>query len=64
MIFQETESVELKRVLNDGFERALVAFLNTLNGTIYIGVEDSGAVVGVKNLDETLQKIADIAKCK
>ena len=60
MIFQETESVELKRILNDGFERALVAFLNTLNGTIYIGVEDNGAVVGVKNIDETLQKIADI----
>lgn len=29
MIFQETETVELKRVLNDGVERAIVAFLNT-----------------------------------
>ena len=60
MIFQETESVELKRVLNDGFEKALVAFLNTMNGIIYVGVEDDGTVIGVPNLDETLQKIADI----
>ena len=55
MIFQETESVELKRVLNDGFEKALVAFLNTMNGIIYVGVEDDGTVIGVSNLDETLQ---------
>lgn len=60
MKFQETESIELKRVLNDGFEKALVAFLNTMDGTIYIGVEDDGSVVGISNLDDVLQKIGDI----
>ena len=60
MVFRETESVELKRLLNDGFEKALVAFLNTSGGTIYVGVEDDGTAVGVMNLDETLQKIGDI----
>ena len=28
MKFQETETVELKRILNDTFEKTLVAFLN------------------------------------
>ena len=60
MKFQETETVELKRVLNDTFEKALVAFLNTTDGVIYIGVEDDGNVVGVNNLDDTLKRIADI----
>ncbi|MCD8373210.1 MAG: putative DNA binding domain-containing protein [Clostridia bacterium] len=50
----------MKRVLNDGFEKSLVAFLNTKAGTIYIGVEDDGSVTGVENTDEVLKRIADI----
>ena len=60
MIFRETENTELKRILNDTFEKALVAFLNTTDGTIYIGVEDDGRVIGVDKLDDTLKRIADI----
>jgi predicted HTH transcriptional regulator len=60
MIFQETENVELKRILNDTFEKALNAFLNTTDGTIYIGVNDDGSIIGVDNLDDTLKKISDI----
>lgn len=58
MKFCETETTELKRVLNDSVEKALNAFLNTMNGIIYIGVEDDGSVIGVDNVDETLKKIA------
>ena len=60
MIFRETETVELKRILNDSFEKEVVAFLNTHDGTIYIGVENNGAIIGVEKLDETLKKIGDI----
>ena len=60
MKFQETETVELKRILNDSCERAIVAFLNTMDGVIYIGVDDDGGIIGVEKLDETLKKIADI----
>ena len=60
MIFRETESVELKRTLTEKIERALVAFLNTQGGSIYIGVEDNGKAVGVDKLDETLKDVADI----
>ena len=60
MVFQETEKTELKRILNDSFVKEVVAFLNTMDGTIYIGVEDDGTAVGVNNLDEVLRNVADI----
>ena len=60
MYFQETERIELKRVLNDTLQREIVAFLNTFDGVIYIGVDDDGTPLGVDNLDEVQKKIADI----
>lgn len=60
MGYIETEKVELKRILNDTFEKEVVAFLNTDGGTIYIGVEDNGTVVGVKNTDKLLKEISDV----
>ncbi len=60
MIFQETENVELKRILNDTLPKEIVAFLNSYNGVIYIGVENDGTIVGVNNLDEEQKKIADV----
>ena len=60
MTYIETEKVELKRVLNETFEKEVVAFLNTHDGVIYIGVEDNGEVCGVDKVDEAMKKIADI----
>ena len=60
MKFQETESVELKRELNESVTKEIVAFLSTHDGVIYIGVEDDGTVCGVKNLDDVQKRIADI----
>ena len=60
MLFQETEKTELKKVLNDSLQKELVAFLNSFDWTIYIGVDDDGIVVGVDNLDDTQKRIADI----
>lgn len=48
MIFQETETSELKRVLNDTLPKEIDAFLNSFDGNIYIGVEDDGTVIGLK----------------
>ncbi len=60
MKFVETESIELKERLNDSFTREVVSFLNTHNGTIYIGVTDKGEVIGVDNVDKTLRLISNI----
>lgn len=62
MKFEETHNVELKSVLNDSVEKEIVAFLNTNNGTIYIGVLNDGDIIGIKSdkLDEVMKKISDV----
>ncbi len=62
MKFQESESIELKRALNKDFAKEVVAFLNTRNGTIYIGVDDNGDVLGVSNVNKTMREIRDIIR--
>lgn len=62
MEFHETESIELKRTLNKDFAKEVVAFLNTRNGTIYVGVDDNGNVVGISNVDKTMREIKDIIR--
>ena len=37
-MYQETTNVELKRELTDTIKNEIVAFLNTINGKILIGV--------------------------
>ena len=60
MLFQETERTELKKILNDTLQKEIVAFLNSFDGAIYIGVDDDGTVIGVDNIDDTQKRIADI----
>ena len=60
MIFQETEETELKKIYSDTLPKEIVAFLNTAGGTIYIGVNNDGVVLGVNDLDEIQKKIANI----
>lgn len=60
MKYVETEKVELKRNLNEYFEKEVVSFLNTHDGIIYIGVEDDGTICGVDKVDEIMKKIADV----
>ena len=59
MLFHEDEKTELKRILNDAFEKEVEAFLNTLGGQILIGIEDNGTVCGVENADQVALSIAD-----
>ena len=59
MLFREDEKTELKRILNDAFEKEVDAFLNTLGGQILIGIEDNGTVCGVENADQVALSIAD-----
>ena len=47
MKYEESDRVELKRVMIKDLDKEIIAFLNTHGGTIYIGVDDDGNVVGV-----------------
>ena len=60
MHYEENEAVELKSNITDEVKAEIVAFLNSnLNGTIFIGVDDSGKTLSLsqKELDKIDSKI-------
>ena len=53
MIFKEDQHTELKENQKSGtIVNKIVAFLNTCDGKIYIGVKDDGTVVGIGDIDK------------
>ena len=62
MEYEESDKVELKREMIKDLDKEIIAFLNAHGGTIYIGVEDNGNVIGVQqNLrDEYDERISAI----
>lgn len=59
MSYEESQFVELKRELNDKLEKEAVAFLNNREGgTVYIGIDDDGEVVGVEDVDAVQLQVA------
>lgn len=60
MIFQETETIELKRIVVDDLKKEIIAFANCHGGKIYIGVNDDGTVCGLDNLDESALQISNM----
>jgi predicted HTH transcriptional regulator len=60
---RESSRIEYKRQLNGNFEKEAVAFLNSREGgVIYIGIEDSGELYGVLDVDDVQIKIKDRLK--
>lgn len=57
MKLQEGTSVELKEIFIPEIKKEVVAFANTNDGIIYIGVNDSGEILGVSNPDATLEQV-------
>ena len=51
MLFQESETVELKEVIVDDIKKEIIAFANCDGGKLYIGVQDDGTVVGLDDPD-------------
>ena len=59
MKLYESETVELKEIYTPDFKKEIVAFANTNGGTIYIGVQDNGEIVGLDNADFVIQQISN-----
>ena len=59
MKFYESESIELKKELTNDLEFEVVSFLNSHSGTIYIGVNNDGEIIGINEYDKIELKIAD-----
>lgn len=62
MQFQETETVELKAIIQDDIKKEIIAFANCDGGTIYVGVNDDGTVVGVEHADECALRISNMVR--
>jgi len=59
---KEDQHTEFKRLWKDEFLRELCAFANSQGGTLYIGVEDDGTIVGVKDAKSLLQDMPNKIK--
>jgi ATP-dependent DNA helicase RecG len=59
MKLYESETVELKEIYTPDLKKEIVAFANTNGGTIYIGVQSTGEIVGLDNADFVMQQISN-----
>lgn len=55
----ETENIEFKLQVTDEVYKEVIAFANTDGGTIYIGIDNNGNVVGIDDADETFTRITN-----
>ena len=62
MLYKENHIVELKREYVPEIKKEVVAFANTEGGTIYIGVDDNGEIVGVENPEKVLLQIVNMLR--
>lgn len=63
-MMKEDQHTEFKRLWKDEFLREVCAFANAVGGTLYVGVEDDGTVVGVNNVSYLLENLPNKIKDK
>lgn len=61
-MYIEDQKTELKVELTKDIKKEIVAFANTNDGTIYIGIDDSGNVIGLKNADKDLESLSGMIR--
>lgn len=59
MTLFESEKVEFKLQVTDDLYKEVIAFANANGGTIYVGIDDDGNVVGVNDIDEVSNRITN-----
>lgn len=62
MKFIESMTMELKKQVVDDIRKTVIAFANTNSGTIYVGIEDDGKVVGVQNVDGEMLRLSNMIR--
>ncbi|MBE5977996.1 MAG: AAA family ATPase [Paenibacillaceae bacterium] len=58
----ESETIELKEIYTEDLKKEIVAFANTIGGTIYIGINDGSEIVGLDDADFVMQKISNLLR--
>ena len=59
---REDGQTEFKELLNDGCIKAIIAFLNTHGGTLFLGVNDAKDVIGLQDAHSDLEKLSNKIK--
>lgn len=62
MQFTESSTLELKRQVIDDIRKTVIAFANSEGGTIYIGIDDDGTVVGVKDIGDEMLRLSNMIR--
>ena len=62
MIFQESETIELKATVTEEIKKEVVAFANGEGGRLYIGVQDDGSVIGLADPDGVALQISNMVR--
>lgn len=61
-MYKEDQENELKVELTKDIKKEIIAFANTNEGTIYIGIDDNGHVIGLKNAKEDLESLSGMIR--
>lgn len=62
MKYRESETVELKSKVENDITKEVIAFANSQGGTIYVGVDDKGTVIGIDDADKTTLQINNMVR--
>ena len=61
-MYREDQETELKAELTKDIKKEIVAFANTNNGTIYIGIDDNGEIIGLKQAEKDLEALSGMIR--
>lgn len=61
-MFSENVSTEFKREYTPDIVKTVLAFANTIGGTIYVGIADDGGIVGVADVDATMLRVGNAVR--
>ena len=53
--FIESQTVEFKQIWKDEYLKTICAFANSEGGSLYIGLDDNGQIIGVQNIEELIE---------
>ncbi len=62
MIFQESETVELKAIVVEDIKKEIIAFANCEGGKLYIGVQNDGTVSGLDDPDGASLQVSNMIR--
>lgn len=55
----ETENIEFKSQFSEAIYKEVIAFANTKGGIIYVGIDNEGNVIGLKDVDSQYTRITN-----